>query len=50
MGDTPGDIIAANRAGVLSVAALWGSDQWDELLAANPGVVCQTVSDLCFLI
>ena len=50
VGDTPGDIIAANRAGVLSVAALWRSDQWDELLAANPGVVCQTVSDLCFLI
>jgi len=38
VGDTPSDIIAAHKAGLSSIAALWSSENYytDDILAENP--------------
>lgn len=46
VGDTVSDIVSARGAKVFSVAALWGVSNHDELLKANPDLVCCTVEEL----
>ena len=45
IGDTPNDIEFASRAGVGSVAALWGNLDKEALLAQNPDHVWQRIED-----
>jgi HAD superfamily hydrolase (TIGR01662 family) len=46
VGDDPKDIQAAKAAGVMAVAATWGCLNRESLLAANPDVVCKSISEL----
>jgi pyrophosphatase PpaX len=46
VGDSAADVLAGKAAGVTSIAVTWGSPDHDELRAANPDVVCDTVGDL----
>jgi pyrophosphatase PpaX len=46
VGDSAADVLAGKAAGVKSIAVTWGSPDHDELMAANPDVVCDTVEDL----
>lgn len=46
IGDDPKDVEATHRAGAHSVAALWGADKPDELLALKPKHVCKKVKEL----
>ncbi len=39
LGDSPGDVETAHRAGVLSVAALWGAQEKEAVLAQRPDYV-----------
>lgn len=50
LGDAVADIIAANAAGVISVACLWGASTPDELRAVGPNIVCRTVSDVAHIL
>lgn len=45
-GDTAEDIIASSRAGVHSVACLWGSANHNSILAANPEYVLNSPQEL----
>ncbi|WP_440977677.1 HAD family hydrolase [Sedimentibacter sp. LTW-03] len=46
IGDDPKDIIASNKAGVISVAAIWGTHDEAALINSNPDYTCQNVDDL----
>lgn len=46
VGDAAADIRAGNAAGVRTAAAVWGSFDPSDLLAAGPTHVCQAVTDL----
>ena len=46
VGDSPYDMQAANAAGVLSVAAVWGMFDRAVLDAENPQVICLSPADL----
>lgn len=46
VGDTADDIKSARGAKVFAVAALWGISSHDEILQANPDLVCRTVEEL----
>ena len=46
VGDSASDVIASKRAGICSVAALWGALDHTELLLAKPDIVCESVADL----
>ena len=46
IGDSRQDILGAKAAGVLAVAACWGTDNRATLLAASPDRVAETPSDL----
>lgn len=46
IGDTSNDIIAADPLYVSTVAALWGADDRDELLLAQPSYACETAAEL----
>ncbi len=46
IGDDAKDIIAAKKADVLSVAAVWGSSNKKELLDSKPDKVLESVNDL----
>ena len=43
IGDNPNDIIAANRAGMHSIAALWGTDETYQITLAEPKESFDTV-------
>ena len=42
VGDSQFDILGARNAGIFSVAALWGTDGREDLLAAEPDFVAET--------
>lgn len=42
LGDSPGDMETAHRAGVLSLAALWGAQEKEAVLAQHPDHVFHT--------
>lgn len=46
IGDDPKDIIASKRAGVKSIAALWGSKNKKEILESQPDYIVTTVGEL----
>ena len=46
VGDDPKDIIAAKRAGMYAIGALWGSLDKESLKKANPDALFENVSDL----
>lgn len=46
IGDSAADTLAGHAAGLTSIAVLWGSPDHDDLLAANPDVVCETTEEL----
>lgn len=46
VGDSQYDILGAHSAGIYSVAALWGTDSREELLAALPDFIAEAPSDL----
>lgn len=46
IGDDAKDVTASNRAGVFSIAVLWGCQQRQALLDAQPDLVCETISEL----
>lgn len=46
IGDQARDIIASNKAGVKILAAIWGTNERQALLNANPDYVCQSVKEL----
>lgn len=46
VGDMAHDVIAAQKAGVFAVAALWGSPEPQALLHAGPDLTCHTVAEL----
>jgi pyrophosphatase PpaX len=46
VGDSAADVLAGRAAGLASVAVTWGSPDQDELLAAQPDVICENVSEL----
>lgn len=50
VGDQAKDIIASKRAGIVSVAATWGTDDLEALLKVKPDIVCQSVDELFNLI
>jgi phosphoglycolate phosphatase-like HAD superfamily hydrolase len=45
IGDLPKDIISSKRAGVFSVASLWGVSDPKPLLQEKPDLVCRTVQE-----
>ena len=49
VGDTTADILAAQAAGVVSVAALWGAQDKQGLLAAAPDKIAETPHELLAL-
>lgn len=49
VGDAPTDLASAQGAGVTSAAALWGTPDEDELLAAGPDVLLRRPADLLAL-
>jgi HAD superfamily hydrolase (TIGR01509 family) len=46
VGDSAADVYAGRSAGLKTIAITWGSPDHDELMASNPDIVCQTVSEL----
>jgi len=44
VGDHPNDIIAAKKAGMYSVGALWGSLDKESLKREKPDIICETIS------
>lgn len=46
IGDATQDIIASKSAGVISIAALWGSDDSNSLIGSNPDYICKSVEEL----
>ena len=46
VGDSPEDIIAAKRANVFSVSALWGLHSEAALLTLKPDYLCQKIEDI----
>lgn len=46
IGDDPKDTVAAKRAGILSVGALWGTLDREVLIASKPNALCETVEEL----
>lgn len=46
VGDSPYDMQAGNAAGCRTVAALWGMFSREDLMAENPTVACDALSDL----
>ncbi len=46
VGDSVADIEASRRANVVSVAALWDSDEPELVREASPDYICETVDDL----
>lgn len=46
IGDEAKDIIASKRAGVISIAALWGTAEMVDLLGAGPTYISKTVEEL----
>lgn len=46
IGDRNPDIISSKQAGITSVAALWGTEEREILLQANPDYIAETVKDL----
>lgn len=46
IGDDPKDIIAAKRAGMYAIGALWGSLDRESLKKANPDALFENVMDL----
>ena len=46
IGDELKDIVAAKRAEIYSVAAIWGATDKDGLISLNPEYVLKTVNDL----
>lgn len=50
LGDDPRDILASRRAGMVSVAALWGATDPHDLLAVEPTHACNTPSDFVDLL
>lgn len=50
IGDTPADIGAAQAAGCLSVAALWGSVDREAVLAMEPDHIAETPFDIAAII
>jgi pyrophosphatase PpaX len=45
LGDQPSDVVAANSAGMVSCAALWGEGERKRLEPVNPGFFFDTVED-----
>ena len=50
VGDSAKDTHAAKAAGVFSIGALWGSLERQQLIASNPDLLCETVSDIIALL
>lgn len=50
IGDEAKDIIASRRAGVISIASLWGTSYRADLLGANPDYTAETVDALSKLL
>jgi HAD superfamily hydrolase (TIGR01509 family) len=46
IGDSAADVVAGRDAGLTTIAVRWGDPDFDELLAAKPDVLCQTVGEL----
>lgn len=46
VGDRSEDMIAAKLAGMISVAALWGSENSSELIKCEPDIICSTPEEL----
>lgn len=46
VGDAAKDTFAARAAQVISIGALWGTDNQQELLDSRPDVICHTVTEL----
>ncbi len=46
VGDSAADVIAGRAAGLTTIAVTWGSPDHHELHAAQPDIVCDTVSQL----
>ncbi len=46
VGDSAADVIAGRAAGLTTIAVTWGSPDHTLLLAANPDVVCRSITDL----
>lgn len=49
VGDSPYDMVAGRRAGVVTAAALWGAFPRDALVAAGPDYVLERIHDLLTL-
>lgn len=50
IGDDPKDTVAAKRAGIFSIGALWGTLDREALIASKPDALCETVAELRKLI
>lgn len=46
VGDTADDVHSARAAKVFSVAAMWGAQDRNAVIAAKPSLICETVADL----
>jgi phosphoglycolate phosphatase-like HAD superfamily hydrolase len=46
VGDMPKDIIASKKAGVMTVGVTWGCENIDDLIAAKPDKICNSVEEL----
>lgn len=49
VGDSPFDIISAHEAGVKTVAVRWSEVPWEDVMAAKPDFVIETMRDLISL-
>lgn len=50
VGDSPHDVNAANSAGALSMAALWGAFEADVIMAAKPAYAVQHITEAADLL
>ncbi|MDR3592364.1 MAG: pyrophosphatase PpaX [Negativicutes bacterium] len=50
VGDSPFDLISARAAGVKTVAVRWSEVPWDDVMAAEPDYVIETMRDLVALV
>lgn len=50
VGDSPHDIVAGNRAGVVTIAALWGPFPRERVVAAAPDICLESVDELAPLL
>ena len=46
VGDSPNDILSARAAGVKTVAVRWSEGPWEQILAAEPDYVIESMSEL----